>query len=530
MAPLPPSDTLLQPPTSPPTVPTRRPSTYTPLPTYHLPTSSRTYTQQFSDLYFSRLALLKPATSSHAHETWSGFRLGKTAAQKVERVLDVRQGDLCYVVGTVFMEMPLKPNVLEDVGREEWISAPVNSLGKFFEEKQEEEKEGTNGVDTGAGGKKGGKNGFAQRRVMLEDESGRLRLTGEALDKVLLVTGAIVAVLGTENRDGEFEVLDLRVPDLPRQPARWEKGDAERVVKKEEEVGERERAGKIALVSGLGISGEDGDMLALEMLGEYLTGEAGAEGDVKRSSEISRLFVLGNSLQHGGPIPTREELASKRLGARKYGYDSSSYNSAPTDMLDNWLAGLLPSLPVTLLPGDSDPTQAALPQQPMHAALFPRARAYMPQPPPVAANKKTEPERVGWFHSVTNPWEGEVDGWRVLATGGQPIDDMCRYVRGDDRIEIMESTLRWRVVAPTAPDTLWCYPFQEGDAFVLKACPHIYLVGNQPHFDTNVIEGPNGQAVRLIAVPKFKETGEIVLLDAETMEVEVVKFELFGGD
>ncbi|TKX25168.1 DNA polymerase alpha/epsilon subunit [Elsinoe australis] len=523
MAPIPPSEALLQPPSSssqPPQTPTRLPSSYVPLPTFLLPTQTRTYTQQFSDLYFSRLALLKPPTAAIASSVWGNFKLGSTPAQKVDRVLDVRQGDLCYIVGTVFMEMPLKPNVLEDVGREEWISAPVNSLGKFFvEEGQDGEEKGKNGV----------KGGFGERKVMLEDESGRLRLTGEALERVLLVTGAIVAVLGTENRDGEFEVLDVRVPDLPRQGVRWEREDAAAAVGKKK-VPERERAGKIALVSGLGITGEEGDTLALEVLSEFLLGEAGTEEDVKGASEVSRLFVLGNSLQHGGPIPTRDELASKKTGSRKYGYDSSAYNSAPTDMLDNWLAGLLPSVPITLLPGDSDPTQAALPQQAMHAALFPRARAYMPAPVPGTKKKKGETEAVGWFHSVTNPWEGDVDGWRMMATGGQPLEDMCRYLKGDDRVEIIESTLRWRVLAPTAPDTLWCYPFQEGDAFVIKSCPHVYMAGNQPRFETDLIEGPNGQAVRLIAVPKFKETGEIVLLDAETLEPEVVKFEIFSGE
>ena len=43
-----------------------------------------------------------------------------------------------------------------------------------------------------------------------------------------------------------------------------------------------------------------------------------------------------------------------------------------------------------------------------------------------------------------------------------------------------------------------------------------------------MIEGPAGQTVRLIAVPKFKETGELVLLDMDTLEVEIVKFEIFN--
>ena len=63
----------------------------------------------------------------------------------------------------------------------------------------------------------------------------------------------------------------------------------------------------------------------------------------------------------------------------------------------------------------------------------------------------------------------------------------------------------------------------------MENCPHVYIVGNQPRFESSVIEGPDGQEVRLIAMPKFHETGELVLLDAETLECEVVKFEVFGN-
>jgi len=62
----------------------------------------------------------------------------------------------------------------------------------------------------------------------------------------------------------------------------------------------------------------------------------------------------------------------------------------------------------------------------------------------------------------------------------------------------------------------------------MEECPHVFFVGSQPNFDTAVIEGPAGQSVRLIAVPKFKETGELVLLDVDTLEVEIVKFDVFN--
>jgi DNA polymerase delta subunit 2 len=68
------------------------------------------------------------------------------------------------------------------------------------------------------------------------------------------------------------------------------------------------------------------------------------------------------------------------------------------------------------------------------------------------------------------------------------------------------------------------YPFQDDDPFVLNSCPHLFFVGSQPKFDTASIEGPDGQTVRLIAVPRFAETGEVVLVDTETLETSVVRF------
>lgn len=46
------------------------------------------------------------------------LKLGGEKATFVERVLDVRQGELCWIVGTVYMEMALKPNVLDDISKE----------------------------------------------------------------------------------------------------------------------------------------------------------------------------------------------------------------------------------------------------------------------------------------------------------------------------------------------------------------------------------------------------------------------------
>lgn len=326
------------------------------------------------------------------------------------------------------MEMPLKPNILDDLAKNHWVAAPPPRV-KFTS---------PNGED----------------QIMLEDESGRLRLTGAFLDTALFVTGCIIAVMGTENANGDFEVIDIKVPDLARQPERWEQDDSEKAVKGKAVKQKHENAGKIAILSGLGISGDAGDTMTVDLLMEYLLGESATPQEQEQVSRISRLIIAGNSLSHASPIPSLEEIANKKGAAagqsRKYGYDASAYNPAPTDRLDILLAALLPSIPITLVPGESDPTQTSLPQQPMHAALFPHSRTYMAAPNRVSGIV----DETGWFDSVTNPWEGDVDGWRLLCSGGQNLDDVFKYVEGEGRLEIMEAMCRWRLVAPTAPDTL----------------------------------------------------------------------------
>ncbi|KAK9444461.1 DNA polymerase delta subunit 2 [Metarhizium brunneum] len=485
--------------------PNRVADSYNPLHAFDLD-KQRSYKQQYGDMYFLRLTKIKPAVEEVASAAWEGTMIGGEEVKRVERVLDVRQGELCWVAGTVYMEMSLKPNILEDVSKDRWISAPIPTQQTYFS---------PDGSD----------------QIMLEDDSGRIRLVGDLLQSVPLVTGCIIAVMGTENSSGEFEVIDTKFPDLPDQPERWAlskpssstngHGKRRQIIKEEDEDVEMTDASqstpskKIAIVSGLSFSSTDAShAVELNLLQEYLLGLALTSSDQEEVASISRLIIAGNSIS---TTADRKEEETLKKGHKKYGYDASSYNALPAQLFDEFADALLPSIPITLLPGAQDPANASYPQQPIHMAMFPRARAYGPEP--------TKPKEPGWFDAVTNPWEGELEGWRVLGTGGQNVDDVFKYVDSDDRLGMMEAMCRWRCCAPTAPDTLWSYPFQEDDPFVMKTCPHLYFVGCQPEFSTRTISGPHGQSVRLITVPSFAETKELVLVDMETLEVSLVSFE-----
>ena len=401
-------------------------STYGSSRKYHLHGDDhKNYQQQYGDMYFFRLAKLKPSLKQIATEDWSDFEIGDEVAQHKDRVLDVRQGELCWIIGTIYMDMPLKPNVLEDISKDRWISAPPPREKYLSPDDQD--------------------------LMWIEDESGRLRLVGTILQTIMLVTGSIVGVMGTENSDGAFEVIDVKLPDLARQPQRWEMEDGDAALtngtSNKRRISERPGGNtgrKLALVSGLGITGEEGDLLRIDLLMEYLTGEVSGDDDEQAVSKISRLIIAGDSIGRATVKADQDEQLTRK-SVKKYGYDASAYNPAPTIHLDNFLATLLPSIPITLLPGETDPVSVAMPQQPLHPAMLPRSRAYTSIP---------TAEDPGWFDTTTNPWEGDIDGWRFMGNGGQPINDIFKYVEGDDRLDMMESVLRWRIGAPTAPDTL----------------------------------------------------------------------------
>lgn len=61
----------------------RTQSSYTPINSFHLAKGeAKHYRQQYGDLYFLRLAMLKPAVEGIANEAWEGYQV--TSCSKVE--------------------------------------------------------------------------------------------------------------------------------------------------------------------------------------------------------------------------------------------------------------------------------------------------------------------------------------------------------------------------------------------------------------------------------------------------------------
>ncbi|CCK68937.1 DNA-directed DNA polymerase delta subunit POL31 KNAG_0B05030 [Huiozyma naganishii CBS 8797] len=443
---------------------------------FDLKWADRDYSSQFYHMYQYRLNVLRERVVKECKDKWdNGFKLnGRLVVQK-EKVLDIQGREPCWCVGTIYCEMKYKPNILEEVVNDTY---GVPDLVKSYTDPQGEDE------------------------IMLEDESGRVILVGEYIRTTPFITGTVVGILGMEADPGTFQVLDICYPSaLPQIPLPHPVSEDR----------------KIALVSGLNINTTQPTRITrLKMLQEYLTGYLDKTEYV---SEISRLIVCGNSVEFQTDDAERGKL-TKCL-----------------EEFGTFLRNVLPSIPVDVMPGANDPSDKSLPQQPLHTALFDESmRPYFS-----AENRQL-------LNLMTNPCSFSLNGWDVLAMSGQSINDICKYIipytkEGSDpnseassetmptdttehRLDLMECTMKWQNIAPTAPDTLWCYPYKNDDPFILKRWPHVYCVGNQPEFGSRVITMNNGAKIKMIAIPEFSTTGKIVLLNLKSLDTEVVRIDI----
>ncbi|KAI0078170.1 hypothetical protein K474DRAFT_1706721 [Panus rudis PR-1116 ss-1] len=492
-----------------PTEPLTRPPTFILPPPdksqkFTLDAANKSYKHQYANIYFVRLRVLRGYIEREAQMRWKEVAGDPTL---VPRVLDVEKGQLCFIIGTVYMDMPLKPNVLEDIARDHSIPAPPPRK-KYFSDAD---------------------------NIMLEDESGRICLVGDRIRSAGLVTGVILGALGIETNSGDFEVVDYCFAGMaPQIQSDWDKTENEEKMDVDESSDTDEW---VAVVSGLEVGEPSPADAQIELLAEFLTGELGGFPDQFTASKISRVIIAGNSLASlVSEINGVNDVVDRR-SQRKYGHDTANFSPHPTQNLGEYLTDIARSVPVHLLPGPSDPTGTILPQQPLPRAMFGGASAYSSfrcETNPTYIHLGSGPSASSSDKAGEASTSGSSEKRRTLLVhSGQPVNDMFKYLATPPhtRLSIASSTLRWRHIAPTAPDTLWCHPYFTSDPFIMTETPHIYIVGNQPAFGTRLMtenDQEGGKKCRIILVPSFRQTGTVVLVNLRTLDVKTVSFALEG--
>lgn len=187
-------------------------------------------------------------------------------------------------------------------------------------------------------------------------------------------------------------------------------------------------------------------------------------------------------------------------------------------------------MPIHLLPGDSDPAGTILPQQAFPRGMFGIAASFS------SFSCETNPTylHLGRGGGGVEDEHSSSVARTFLIHSGQPLNDIFKYLPSTEtRLGVVESTLRWRHMAPTAPDTLWCHPYHGADPFMIMETPHVYIVGGQDKFATRMaFDGADNDdersRCRLILVPSFAKTGILVLLNLRTLDVKTLTFVVEG--
>jgi DNA polymerase delta subunit 2 len=529
---------------------------------------SATYSPQYASLYFTRLVTLRPRATASARAAWGPAVPGEL--RYADRVLSAAATPNmdAAVVGVIFRDLPNKPSILAEYSRghaASLIPSPPARTALPYAESQKDAH---------------------AAKVILEDETGRFGLDiSDVLPQFAqLVTGVVVAVRGREDRTtGAYKVsavVTVRPGPQPSLPPAAEVADR-----------------FVCIVSGLGLGSSDLPMtnISAELLLEFLRANVGNADDAAFSASVTHLIIAGNCVPPPPePNTTLNPTDSANSGAAAIlaphlpaAKADQATAAAPIVHVDRFLTAAAAALPVSLMPGEHDPVNFLLPQQPVHRCLLPSS----------SRNKN--------LLRVTNPYERAFDGCVILGTSGQNIDDFVRYdtaaaaasaaanakharnrvsaavkartellkgeehsgapengadnMETDDQIPensdkalvdtdpasialgVMRTMLESGHIAPTAPDTLGSFPFNDTDPFVIGTTPHVFFAGNQPAFgtelwecsttatssrdDTDASKDKLLQAkVRLISVPRFDQTGLIVVVNLRTLDCTTLHF------
>ncbi|KAG8190536.1 hypothetical protein JTE90_004111 [Oedothorax gibbosus] len=399
----------------------------------------RTFERQYASLYASRLRITTDLLLCQIRRKWG-------PAANFKRLCDVEGDETAVVVGTIFKHMELHPSILKEISEEQnLIPQPVTNV--FTTEDD---------------------------YLILEDNLQRVVICGN-IDPHAHVTGVNIALKGHTDESGKFFVDDFCYPyahDPDPLPSLTEDK-------------------YVLLVSGLTV-GNASAAFPLQMLIDLIKGDLGEEKDLQKFSRLVRVIIAGNSINHD-----EAELFKGRFLARK----TRPATIDNVKELDNFISQIVETVDVDLMPGEFDPSNHLLPQQPLHPCMFPKSAAF------------------STFHVVTNPYDSTIDGVKFFGSSGQNIKDISSFSKLRSPTDVLEKTLDWCHMIPTAPDTLNCYPYFDEDPFIISKYPNVYFSGNASKMEYRFNDT---KKVLMVAIPQFKDTFSALMLNLRTLEVEPI--------
>ena len=505
------------------------------------------HTRQYAQMYFVRLARARKRIMQEAASS-SGKKEGNASAYGL-RNENGSSNEACFrtllqcadqgsmektssvVIGTIYKEQRMKPNILNDYMKGSLLQGGTgngyHSVGVMLEQMKLIDAD----TDT----------------VIIEDESARMKLVmDDSIDKDdaslelhKLVTGVVVAACGYVNEeDGCFHATKISFvrPSPQGRPPNVNIDNSSRMEVDEENPESRDP--HVVLVSGLDIG--ESDQLKVQLLMDFLTGNAGSEEDTKLCSSIVRVIVAGGTICLRESF--RDAIKTENSSVPSNGNDTRESLKLKLREVDVVLSELASSIPIDIMPGEGEPTNHNLPQQPFHTMLLPGISQFLLGDD----SEDNDSATIDTVRLSTNPHCFSEHGVSFIGTSGQNINDVYRYSSLEDRLDILTHTLLWGCIAPTAPDTLPCYPIANADVFEIDEWPDIYFSGMMNEFGSRLItlnhenneicikaddvannEGQDRiSRTRVICVPHFGKTGTVALVNLRTLECSPIIFDV----
>ncbi|RNA41262.1 DNA polymerase delta subunit 2, partial [Brachionus plicatilis] len=290
---------------------------------------------QYAPLYAERLISMKKHLRPVCAKKWPSF--------EIKPLAEITKHEKCVIVGTVYKEMKNKPNILKELAEDEEFSSlpiqPVNREAKYIDPEND--------------------------LVILEDDLQRILLKDahtsqcQLIKNNILCTGLVVALLGSENENSEFEVEDFAFKETPI----FQTKIIPRPVSHKEDK-------YMVFLSGIELgdgSTTNSFLFKLQLLVDYLRGDFIDECSNNLSHQLSntlRLVIAGNSLSSS---TQSKDMINKAKYLTK-NYVAGSVGAIK--QLDDFLLQLISKLEVDIMPGEFDPSNVMLPQQPLHHAML----------------------------------------------------------------------------------------------------------------------------------------------------------------
>ncbi len=236
-------------------------------------------------------------------------------------------------------------------------------------------------------------------------------------------------------------------------------------------------------------------------------------------SKIKKLIILGNLIitPDDSDLVEKGSYLKQQLNNRVYKKILQNYDEA-----DLYLNCISNAITTFLMPGENDISSSYFPQLKLCEFLF--------------LHSKNTIDKT--LHIKSNPFFFTMKNISYLFSSGQNIDNIRKFSKINENenldknsaLKIMEKTLNWGHLCPSAPDTLRTWPVFEEDPILLKEIPNVYIVGNQKYFEHSYFKYKNNKdkLIRLISVPKFSETFSFVLFDSESLNTIEYKLEFLN--